>query len=81
MPGSDKLFDDMARVFNNTLGTMAGMKGEFEQLIRQQFAFLLKDMDLVTREEFEVVKEMAAKARLEVEKLEKRVVELEAGKR
>lgn len=80
MPDSDKLFDDMARVFNNTLGTMAGMKSEVEQLIRQQFSFLLKDMDVVTREEFEAVKEMAAKARAEQEKLEKRLTVLEGKK-
>lgn len=78
MTGNDKIFDDMARVFNNTLGTMAGMKGELEALIRQQFSFLLKDMDLVTREEFEAVKEMAATARAEQERLEKRLAALEA---
>lgn len=80
MSDNNKLFDDMARVFNNAMGSMAGMKGDIEALIRHQFNFLLKDMDLVTREEFEVVKEMAAKARAEQERLEKRLAELEKNK-
>lgn len=77
MQKNDKLFEDMAKVFNNALGTMAGMKTDIEALIRHQFNFLLKDLDLVTREEFEAVKEMAAKARTEQESLQKRLDALE----
>lgn len=80
MTMNNKLFDDMARVFNNALGTAAGIKHDMEALIRQQFAFLLKESNMVTREEFEAVKEMAAKARLEQEKLQARLDALEAKK-
>ena len=77
MQKNDTLFDDMAKVFNNAFGTMAGMKTDFEALIRHQFSFLLNEMDLVTREEFDAVKEMASNARAEQEKLEKRLAALE----
>lgn len=77
MQKNDKLFEDMAKVFNNALGTMAGVKTDIEAMIRHQFNFLLKDLDLVTREEFEAVKEMAAKARSEQESLQKRITSLE----
>lgn len=57
---------------------MSGIKGEIEALIRQRMDSIVADMDLVPRDEFDAVKAMAAKARTEQEKLEKRVAELEA---
>ena len=60
------------------MGTLAGVKREVETLVRHQFDRMLAGMDLVTREEFDAVKEMAAKARTENEKLEARLAALEA---
>jgi BMFP domain-containing protein YqiC len=45
--------------------------------MREQVERLLRDMDLVTREEFEAVKAVAATARAEQERLAARVAKLE----
>ncbi len=78
MQTSNRLFDDMAKVANSAVSTLTGMKNEIEAMVRHQIEKLLVDSDLVARDEFEAVKAMAAEARLQQEKLEKRVMELEA---
>lgn len=79
MQTSNRLFDDLAKVASGAASTLGGIKGELEGMIRQQIDKLLVSNDLVAREEFDVVKAMAAEARLQQEKLEKRVLELEAA--
>lgn len=79
MQFDNRLLDDVARMFSSALGVAAGARGEAENLIRDRLKRLLADGDLVSRDEFETVKEMAAKARLEQEKLAARVAELEAA--
>ena len=78
MQTRNRFFDDLAKVANSAAGTVAGMKEEVEQLVRNRVESFIDGMNLVTREEFEVARAMAAKARDEQEKLEKRIVELEA---
>lgn len=78
MQTSNRILDDMARVASGAVSAVTGLKGDGENLLKRQMEKLLADMDLVTREEFEAVKAMAAKARGEQEKLEARVAELEA---
>lgn len=78
MQTSNRLLDDLAKVASGAASTLAGVKDEINGLVRQQLERLLADLDLVSREEFEAVKATAATARTEQEKLEKRVVELEA---
>jgi hypothetical protein len=78
MQTSNRLFDDLARVANGAVSTLAGIKDELEAMIRHQLERLMADRDSVPREEFEAVKAMAAKARSEQEKLAKRVATLEA---
>ncbi|MGQ0675900.1 MAG: accessory factor UbiK family protein [Rhodospirillales bacterium] len=73
-----RLIDDLARVAGGALGTLAGMREEAEARLRRQFERILAGMDLVKREEFEVVRAMAAKARAEQEALAERVAALEA---
>lgn len=77
MQTTNKLLDDLARVASGALGVAAGMRDEVETALRQRFARVLGDLDLVTRDEFEAVKAMAAKARSEEETLKLRVVKLE----
>ena len=79
MQTQSRFFDDLARVANGALSAAAGMRAEIEQLVRQQFDRFLADRNLVTREDFEAVEAMAAKAREEQEKLAARVTELEAA--
>ena len=78
MQTTNRLFDDIARVANGAVTTLVGIKDEVEAIVRTQLERLLADMEMVPREEFDAVKEMASKARTEQEKLEKRVAELEA---
>jgi len=78
MQTSNKILDDLAKVAGGAASTIAGMKSEAETMIRQQLQRLLSDADLVSREEFEVVKAVALKARTEQEKLTARVKKLEA---
>ncbi len=78
MQTENRLFDDLAKVAGGALSALTGVKTEVEALVRQQFERLLADMNLVTREEFDVVQGMAAKARAEQETLEARLVDLEA---
>jgi BMFP domain-containing protein YqiC len=78
MQSQNRFFDDIARVAAGALGTLSGVKGEVEARLREQLEKALSGMDLVSRDEFEAVKAMAAKARSEQEDLAKRVVELEA---
>ncbi|HXC11661.1 MAG TPA: accessory factor UbiK family protein [Stellaceae bacterium] len=77
MQSQNRFFDDLARVAAGAMGTLSGVKGEVESRLREQLERVLSGMDLVTRDEFEAVKAMAAKARAEQEDLARRVVELE----
>ena len=72
------LFDDLARLVSDAAGATQGVRREFETIAQTQFERFLSKMDVVSREEFEAVKEMAALARDENEKLAKRIDELEA---
>ncbi|MHA1601358.1 MAG: accessory factor UbiK family protein [Alphaproteobacteria bacterium] len=78
MQTQNRLLDDLARVATGALGVAAGMRGEIEARLRDQFERVLSRMDLVTREEFDAVKAMAAKARTEQEALHERLAALEA---
>lgn len=77
MQTRNPLLDDIARVLGGALGTAGGVKDELEARVRDRLARILAGMDLPSREEFEAVKAMAAKARAEQEALAKRVAELE----
>lgn len=79
MQTRNKLFDDAARLAGGAVGTFAGIRREMESLARQQFERLLSSMDLVTREEFDAVREMAVKARIEQEALAIRLAALEGA--
>ncbi len=78
MQTSNRFLDDLAKVANGAASTLTGMKSEVEGLVRQQLHRLLKDADLVSREEFDAIKAVATKARAQQEKLEERVEKLEA---
>jgi BMFP domain-containing protein YqiC len=78
MQSQNRFFDDLARVAAGAMGTLSGMKSEVESRVREQLERVLAGMDLVSRDEFEAVKAMAAKARSEQEDLERRVDDLES---
>ena len=73
-----RLFDDLSRLMTDAAGVAEGAKREVETLARAQLERLMAGMDLVSREEFEAVREMAALARAQNDKLEARIAALEA---
>jgi len=78
MQSQNRFFDDLARVASGAAGAISGVRGEIEARLRDQLERLLAGMDLVSREEFEAVKAMAAKAREEQELLQRQIEALEA---
>jgi len=78
MESRKRVFDDAARVAGGALGTLSGIRREVEGLVRHQLDRMLSGMDLVTRDEFDAVKEMAAHARTENERLAARLDAFEA---
>ncbi len=74
-----RMMDDIAKLSTAAAGLVQGAGREAEALFRQRLERLLDRMDLVTREEFEAVKAMAAKAREENEALAARLARLEGG--
>jgi BMFP domain-containing protein YqiC len=79
MQSQNRFFDDMARVAGGAASALSGVREEIEARLRGQLERILAGMDLVSREEFEAVKAMAATARAEQEDLLRRVAELETG--
>jgi BMFP domain-containing protein YqiC len=79
MQTENRFLDDLARVAGGAFSTVAGLRTEIEDLVKQRLERFLADLDHVPREEFDAVKAMAEKARLEQEALQKRVDALEAA--
>jgi len=78
MQTQNRFLDDLARLAAGAAGSVAGIRQEIEARVREQLERLLRGMDLVKREEFEVVKAMASRAREEQEALAARLALLEA---
>ena len=75
---TNRFFDEVARLMNDAAGVASGVRREFDTVVRNQADRILRDLDLVKREEFEAVKDMARLAREENEALKARVAALEA---
>ena len=79
MQSDKRIFDDLSKFLNGVAGTVAGMGREAEAGFRERTREWVAGMDLVSREEFDAVKQMAATARAEAEELKARVAALEAA--
>jgi BMFP domain-containing protein YqiC len=75
---TNRLFDEMARLMNDAAGVAQGVRREFDTLFRTQAERVLRELDVVQREEFEAVKDMARLAREENDTLRARIDALEA---
>ena len=75
---TNRFFDEMARLMNDAAGAAQGVRREVETVFRHQAERILRDLDVVKREDFEAVKDMARLAREENEALKARVAALEA---
>jgi BMFP domain-containing protein YqiC len=74
-----KFFDDIAGVAGGALSALNGLREELSALVKARIEETITKLDLVRREEFEVVAELARRARAESEALAARVAVLEAG--
>ncbi|MEM9278782.1 MAG: accessory factor UbiK family protein [Pseudomonadota bacterium] len=75
--GPNRIFDEFAKLMTDAAGAAQGMKREAETAFRSQAERFLADMDLVKREDFDAVQEMASKARAENEALKEQIESLE----
>jgi BMFP domain-containing protein YqiC len=75
---SNRFFDEIGRLMNDAAGAAQGVKREVDAVVRNQAEKILRDLDIVKREEFEAVKDMARLAREENEALKARIAVLEA---
>jgi BMFP domain-containing protein YqiC len=75
---NNRFLDEFAKLMTDAAGAAQGVRREVETLVKSQGERVLRDMDLVSREEFEAVKAMAAKARDENDRLAARLAALEA---
>jgi BMFP domain-containing protein YqiC len=74
---SNRIFDELARFATDAAGAAQGIRREIETVVRSQIERFIKDMDVATREEVDVLREMVVAAREENERLEARLKALE----
>jgi BMFP domain-containing protein YqiC len=73
-----RIYDEFAKLMTDAAGVAQGVRREAESVVRSQAERILRELDYVTREEFEAIKEMASKAREENDRLAARLDALEA---
>ena len=78
MQTQSSVFDDLARLMTGAMGMAQGMGDEAKSFMRSQADRFVAEMDLVSRDEFEAVKQVAADARAEADALKAKIAELEA---
>ena len=79
MQTQSSVFDDLARLMTGAMGMAQGVSDEAKSFMRAQAERFVAEMDLVGRDEFEAVKQMAADARAEADALKARLEALEAA--
>lgn len=75
---TNRFLDEFAKLMTDAAGAAQGVKREVETLMKAQGEKMLSSMDVISREEFEAVRTMAEKARVENERLAERIAALEA---
>jgi BMFP domain-containing protein YqiC len=77
MQTTSSVFDDLARLMTGAMGLAQGAGDEAKSFMRAQADRFVAEMDLVSRDEFEAVKQLASEARAEADALRERVAALE----
>lgn len=80
MQSENPLFADLSKLLNSAAGTLAGMGREGRDAAREKMREVMGGLDFVSRDEFEAVKAMAARAREQADALEARLAALEGAK-
>lgn len=78
MQNQNPLFEDLSRLMSSVAGTMAGAGREAEARMREKLREAVGGIDMVSREEFDAVKAMAAETRAELEALKAEIATLRA---
>ncbi len=78
MQTTSSVFDDLARLMTGAMGMAQGAGDEAKSFMRAQADRFVAEMDLVSRDEFDAVKQLASEARAEADALRGRVAALEA---
>jgi BMFP domain-containing protein YqiC len=76
--GPNRIMDEFAKLMTDAAGAAQSVRREIETAFNAQAERWLNSMDIVKREEFEAVREMAIKARDENDALLARIEALEA---
>jgi BMFP domain-containing protein YqiC len=74
---SSRFFDEISKLMSSASGAAQGVRKEVDTMVQNQVERVLNNLNVVKREEFDVVRDMAEKARMENEKLSQRLAELE----
>ncbi len=77
MQTTNRIFDDIAKLTTGLLGLAVGMRRDIKERFQDRAEGIAQKMDLVSRQDFEIVRDMAQQARLEAEGLKKRLAKLE----
>ncbi|KQP30040.1 pyrroline-5-carboxylate reductase [Methylobacterium sp. Leaf104] len=78
MQGSNRLFDDFARLMTDAAGAAQGVRREAETVFKAQVERLIRDMDIASREELDVLRDLVSALRVQNDALAARVTALEA---
>ena len=78
MQTKNRFFSDVTKLAGGALGTLDSIRREVEEMARHQLERMLSKLDLVTRDEFDAIKEMAVKARQEQAKINSRLAKIES---
>ncbi|GEP07273.1 accessory factor UbiK family protein [Methylobacterium oxalidis] len=78
MQTSNRLFDDFARLMTDAAGAAQGVRREAESVFKAQFERLIRDMDIASREEVDVLRDLVTTLRAQNDGLAARVAALEA---
>ena len=74
---NSKIFDELAKFMSNAAGAAQGLRKEIDQMVQTQVERVMNNLNIVRREDFEVVRDMAEKARIENVALSARLSEIE----
>jgi BMFP domain-containing protein YqiC len=75
---SSRFFDELAKLMTNATGAAQGLRKEVDTMVQAQVERVLNNLELVKREDLDVVRDMAQKAREENDKLAARLAEVES---
>ena len=81
MQSKSRPLDDLTNLMTNAVGAVKGVGDEVKAIGRSQAERIIADLDLVGRDEFEVLKEMLENSQAEIEALKKEVTKFKKAKK